>query len=248
MARILILGGTAEAAALARAAVEAFPGADVISSLAGRLDPAPELPGRVRVGGFGGVGGLRDYLAQEKITALVDATHPFASQISAHARTACDASAVPRLMLRRPEWQPEPGDTWVEAADYGQAAARLPELGRRAFLTTGTSGLDAFATVEGVHFLVRLIRPPDAPLPLADVTLITGRPPFAVADERALMETHGIEVLVTKQSGGPATRAKITAARGLGLPVLMIVRPPMEEGPGVETVDAAFAWLRELAQ
>ncbi len=244
--RLLILGGTAEAAALARRVADDVPEANVISSLAGRLDPAPELPGRVRVGGFGGVGGLRDYLAQEKINALIDATHPFAAQISAHARNACDASAVPRLMLRRPEWLPGPGDTWVEAADYGQAAARLPGLGRRAFLTTGTSGLDAFAATDGVHFLVRLIRRPDAPLPLAHATLVTGRPPFAVAEERALMETHGIEVLVTKQSGGPATRAKLEAARGLGLTVLMIARPPVEVGPAVETVDAAFAWLREL--
>ena len=244
--RLLILGGTSEAAALARAAVEAFPGADVISSLAGRLVPAPELPGRVRVGGFGGARGLAEYLDRENIGALVDATHPFAAAISAHARTACDASALPRIMLARPPWRPEPADNWVEAADYGQAAARLPGLGRRAFLTTGTAGMDAFAAVEGVHFLVRLIRQPAAPLPLADATLITGRPPNAVADERALMETHAIEVLVTKQSGGTATRAKLEAARGLGLPVLMIARPPAEDGTAVETVEAALAWLREL--
>ncbi len=246
MSRILILGGTAEAAALARRVADEMPGADLISSLAGRLDPAPEIAGRVRVGGFGGARGLSDYLAQEKITALIDATHPFASQISAHARTAGDASAVPRLILRRPEWRPEPGDTWVEAADYGQAAGRLPGLGRRAFLTTGSGGLEAFAAADGVYFLVRLMRRPDAPLPLAQATLITGRPPFAVADERALMETHRIEVLVSKQSGGPATRAKITAARLLGLPVLMIARPPAEEGPAVETVEAALAWLQGL--
>jgi len=243
--RLLILGGTAEAADLAQRAVDTLDGVDVISSLAGRLKPGKELPGSVRVGGFGGVAGLADYLAKEGIGRLVDATHPFAATMSAHARAACDQTSVPRLMLVRPPWQPQAGDQWVVASDFEDAARQLPNMGKRVFLTTGTGGMEAFTGVSGVRFLVRLIEAPERPLPLSDVTLITGRPPHSLADELALMEEHGIDVVVTKQSGGPATQAKLTAARELGLPVLVIARPPVEDGDAVETVDAALAWLKK---
>jgi len=173
MPRLLILGGTAEAAALARAVA----GMDVVTSVAGRTAP-PRLPGRVRVGGFGGAAGLEEFLRREAVDAVVDATHPFAARISAHAAAACAAAAVPRLMLLRPEWQPVTGDCWIEAADMDDAAARLPGLGRRALLAVGRQELAAFAAVTGVEFVVRLLA--EAPPPLPACRVVVGRGPFLV--------------------------------------------------------------------
>lgn len=239
MARVLILGGTAEAAALARALAER--GLDVVSSLAGRTGGGADLPGRVRVGGFGGADGLAAYLRAEAITAVVDATHPFAARISAHARAACAAAGVPRLQLRRPAWAPRPGDRWIVVSDPAEAATRLPGLGRRALLTVGASGLEAFARCAGVWFLARLITPPPA-LPFAGELLVS-RGPFRLENELRLLQDRRIDVMVTKASGGPATAAKLEAARMLGLPVLMIGRPPAERGPAAESVDDAVAWV-----
>jgi len=242
--RLLVLGGTAEAAELARAAAgELPPGTDVITSLAGRTAPAPPLPGRVRVGGFGGADGLADFLATERIDLLIDATHPFAAAISAHGALACARTGVPRLMLLRPPWTPVQGDRWCDVASFTEAACLLPTLGRRVFLATGTGGIEAFAPLADLWFLVRTISPPPAPLPLARHTLLVARPPFRRADEAALLDAHRIEVLVSKNSGGTAD-AKLAAARDRGLPVVMIRRPSPPPGERVESVPQAIAWLR----
>lgn len=244
--RILILGGTAEAAALAHALADACGSAvEVTTSLAGRTRLPAALPGEVRRGGFGGAAALAAYLRDQRIAALVDATHPFAAQISANAVSACEAASVPRLVLSRPAWSPEPGDNWVEVDTVAAAADVVPRFGRRAFLTIGVQELAAFAGLTDMWFLVRLIDRPDGGVPLADYQLVAGRGPFRVAAERSLMEDHRIDVLVTKASGGPATAAKLAAARYLGMPVIMVRRPPAPAGPMVCDVAAALAWLRD---
>lgn len=244
--RLLILGGTGEAAALARAAAERFAaGLDIVTSLAGRT-AVPALPrGRVRIGGFGGADGLAAYLRDERVDLLIDATHPFAATISVNARRAADAAGVPRLALARPPWPRHPLDRWIEVADMAGAAAALPQAGRRAFITVGAGEIAAFAGLAEVWMLVRLIEPPRAPLPLAQHELVIDRGPFSVTGERRLIESRRIDVLVTKASGGAATAAKIEAARALELPVVMVRRPPPEPGERVGTVDEALAWIAE---
>lgn len=238
--KLLILGGTTEAAHLARS----LKGMEVVTSLAGRTDSAPVLPGAMRVGGFGGAGGLADYLIANSIDRVIDATHPFAARISAHAAQACGQLAIPRLMLVRPAWQKQPGDDWIEVADMAAAADAVPALGRRAFLTVGIGEVAAFAHLP-VHFLVRLIA--DQALPLDDYQVITGKGPFDAQSEQDLMRAHGVDVLVTKASGGAATYGKIAAARALGVKVLMVQRPALPEGERVGTIEAAVAWATSPA-
>ena len=243
--RVLILGGTAEAAALARRAVDTFGATvDVMTSLAGRLKQHRELPGSVRIGGFGGIEGLAAYLREAPVHWLIDATHPFAENISANAYAACLRAEVPRLMLVRPPWPPPPGIKWLEMEDMAAAAAILPRVARRAFLTVGAGGMKAFSEVEGVWFLVRMVEPPEVAPPLAAHQVVVAAPPFTVEGERALLEEHRIDTLVTRQSGGAATEAKLTAARDLGIKVVFIARPPTEPGESVETVEGALDWLQ----
>jgi precorrin-6A/cobalt-precorrin-6A reductase len=235
---VLILGGTGEARALAAALVDA--GVPVISSLAGRVrDPA--LPaGEVRIGGFGGVDGLAAWLAEHGVTAVVDATHPFASTMTAHAVAACAATGVPLVVLRRPGWTPQPG--WIWAGSLADAAARLPALGQRVFLTTGRTSLATFAGLD-LEFLVRCVDPPSGPLPRR-VRVLLDRGPFTVAGERELLRAHRIDVLVTKDSGGSLTSAKLAAAREEGVRMLVVRRPPLPPGIDVvATVDGVLAGL-----
>ncbi len=239
--KLLILGGTAEARGLARAAIDRFgERLDVITSLAGRTRNPSALPGQVRVGGFGGAAGLADYLGAEAIAMVIDATHPFAAVISDHARQACERAGVPCLALLRPRWRKQPGDNWIEVDDVAGAVAALADHGGRAFITVGVKDLGAFA---GAHGLVRLVDRPAAPP--AEFKILTGRGPFTVAGETRLLTDHGIDVIVSKASGGAATRAKITAARALGLPVIMIRRPPDPAGPRTSRRTAASDWIAE---
>jgi precorrin-6A/cobalt-precorrin-6A reductase len=240
--RVLILGGTAEAAGLARALAEDGRVA-AITSLAGRTRAPAAVPGELRVGGFGGPEALADYLRSEAIDLLVDATHPFAARISRNAAEACAATGVPRLLLARPAWEPQAGDNWIPAADTEAAAAALPGLGRRVFLAIGRQELAAFAGLAGLWFLVRLVEEPEAPPPLADYHLVLGRGPFAVAQECALLREYEIDVVVSKNSGGAGAGAKIAAARELELPVVMIERPPAPASETAESVEAACAWI-----
>ena len=240
--RVLILGGTAEAAALARALAEDARVA-ATTSLAGRTRAPAELPGAVRRGGFGGAQALADYLAVRAVDLLVDATHPFAARISRNAAQACAAAGVPRLVLTRAPWTAREGDRWTPVPDAQAAAAALPGLGARVFLTIGRQELAAFAGLDAVWFLVRLVEPPEDPILLEDFRLVLGRGPFSPAQETALLREHGIEMVVSKNSGGPSTYAKIEAARALALPVVMVERPALPEGETVESVATALAWI-----
>ena len=244
--RLLILGGTAEAASLARGAAERFGDRlEVITALAGRTEQPGPLPGNLRIGGFGGADGLAAYLAETAIDLLIDATHPFADTIARSARLACERSCVPRLVLERPPWRRHPLDRWIEVEDVSGAAAAVARVGRRCFLTIGAGELGAFAELSHVHFLVRLIDPPKQSLPLKSHQVVLGRGPFALTGERELLRRHGIDVLVAKASGGAATEAKLIAAREAALPVVMLRRPKPEPGPRVSSVEAALAWLEE---
>jgi precorrin-6A/cobalt-precorrin-6A reductase len=238
---VLVLGGTSEARALA-AELDGLPGLRVISSLAGRVSN-PALPaGEVRVGGFGGPAGLAAYARAEGVGAVVDATHPFAETISAHAVDACANAGLPLLRLARPAWSPRDGDDWHDAGSLGEAAAMLPELGTRVFLTTGRQGLAAFAELD-LWFLIRCVDPPGAPLPARSEVLLA-RGPYERDAERVLMRSHGIDVLVTKNSGGPLTEGKLDAARDLGIPVVMVSRPLATATESVTTVSDAVRWVQ----
>lgn len=242
--RLLILGGTAEAAALARGALARFGDKlQVTTSLAGRTERPAPLPGQIRTGGFGGPAGLAAYLTEYAVGRVIDATHPFATRISAEARLACAAANVPRLMLLRPPWQRHTLDRWIEVDDMRAAAAVVPRIGQRAWLTVGASEITCFSAAAGVRFLVRLVDPPRRPLPLHSYEVVVGRGPFALVEERNLIERHAIDVLVCKASGGAATEAKLIAAREFDIPVIMVRRPPIQPGEAVETVEAALDWL-----
>jgi precorrin-6A/cobalt-precorrin-6A reductase len=241
--KVLILGGTAEARALA-AALHRHQGCSaVVSSLAGRVTQ-PLLPeGQVRIGGFGGAPGLAEYLRAEAFDAMVDATHPFAAGISAEAAQAADAAGVRLLALRRPSWSAQPGDRWTHVPDIDHAArctAELPEDNPGCvFVTTGRRGLEAFAQDPRHTYVIRSIEPPGPPLPPRHI-IVLDRGPFTLEDETALMERHAVSVLVTKNSGGAATEAKLTAARLRGIPVI-VVDPPappdgVEQAPSVPDV------------
>ena len=239
---MLILGGTGEGAAIARALDGR---ARVTSSLAGRTRHPAAIAGEMRTGGFGGAAGLARYLREERIDRLIDATHPFAARISAHAREAAGRAGVPRLAVVRAMWRREPGDRWLCVADAAEAAGALTGLPDAVFLTLGPGDLDAFAGLGDRRFLLRRIDPGPSPLPNAAVVLARG--PFDLADERRLFDACGIGTLVTRASGGAATEAKILAARERNMPVVMIRRPPPEPGPRVSSVEEAVEWALSSA-
>jgi precorrin-6A/cobalt-precorrin-6A reductase len=245
MKRILILGGTQEGYALAERLAD-IAGLEVISSLAGRTQSPRRPKGQMRVGGFGGAEGLARYLHDERIAHLINATHPFADQISANAVAAANATGVPLLRLLRPGWQARAEDRWIMAGDMAEAAELCHREGGRVFLTTGSNDLGAFAGIHNAHFVVRVVDTPQI-MPLHDYVTITARGPFSLQDELALMAEHHINLVVTKNSGGDATYAKLEAARKLGLPVIMVERPQIALEPGspvANSVDAAIAHLR----
>ena len=244
--RLLILGGTAEGRALAEAAEARFgPALTVISTLAGRTR-APLLPaGEVRIGGFGGAEGLASYLEDERIGLLIDATHPFATQISAQACEAATQAGTERLVFVRPHWREVTGDRWIEVDTVEDAPAAIPDGAERVFLTVGVRSLAPFAGRPDLWFLVRLVDAPTEPIPLAQHRLICARGPFAKDDERALLAEHGIDCLVTRASGGDATAAKLAAAQVLGLPVVMVRRPPPPPGDHAALLEDALAWIEE---
>ncbi|MBK1633062.1 cobalt-precorrin-6A reductase [Thiohalocapsa halophila] len=244
-ATILILGGTSEGYALAEA-LAPQPSLRVVTSLAGRT-PQPRRPvGELRSGGFGGADGLAAYLAGERVAAVIDATHPFAATMGAHAAQACAQLGVPLLRLERPAWTPEPGDRWEQVSDWYGAVFALRMLGvRRVLLALGRRELSPFAMLDDVWFLVRCVSRPD-PLPaFAHAELLLDRGPFELDGERALLARHGIDCIVCKNSGGAASAAKLQAARERGIPVVMRERPPRPALPTAPDVAAAVQWLRE---
>lgn len=243
MPRVLLLGGTGEARALAEA-LSATPRFEVVSSLAGRVDD-PKLPaGEVRIGGFGGPDGLADWMRRTAVDVVVDATHPFAATMTAHAAAAAATCGTPIVHLRRPGWVETPGDRWIRVPSTLDAAARVDELGARVFLTIGRQGVGAFADLTRPWFLIRSIEAPRPPLP-PHREMLPARGPFSLDEERELLARWRIDVVVTKDSGGDATAAKLTAAREAGLPVVMIDRPPLPATAAVVNSPAeTLAWLR----
>ena len=241
--RVLILGGTTEGNLLARA-LAGRSDVDALVSLAGRTERPALPPIACRIGGFGGVDGLVRFLEDERIALVVDATHPFAARISANAALACTRRRVPLARFTRPPWQPKAGDLWTPVADLAAAASALGEAPRRVLLTIGRLGVAAFRTAPAHAYVIRTIDPPAvADLP-PDHRLVFDRGPFRIVDEEALMRRERIEVLVTKNSGGEAARAKLDAARSLGIAVILVVRPPPSEGvTEFGSVDAVLAWI-----
>ena len=237
---MLLLGGTTEASRLAQALAQA--GVDAVFSYAGRTDAPIAQPLPTRVGGFGGVPGLTAYLGAERITHMVDATHPFAAQMSSHAVQASAAAGVPLLALERPAWQAQPGDAWTHVPDIDAAVQALHAPFARVFLAIGRQHVGPFLERTPHWYLLRLVDPVlDWPAQRGQVVLDRG--PFTLERDRALLQAHGITHIVAKNSGGAGAQAKLLAARELGLPVIVIARPAIPSRPTVGSVAEVLAWL-----
>ncbi|MEM6635522.1 MAG: cobalt-precorrin-6A reductase [Pseudomonadota bacterium] len=242
MRRILLLGGTREARRLG-AFLAGVPGISAVMSLAGRTqDPADQgLP--LRIGGFGGVGGLAEYLRENRIDLLLDATHPFAEQMSRHAAEASKLTGTRLIYLRRPPWTEQPGEEWIRVPNLEAAVRALPE-GARAFAATGRGSLEAFLARRDVYMILRVIDPPGAPFP-GNGQFEVARPPFSVAAERRRLEVLGATHLVVKNAGGDPARTKLTAAAALGLPIVIVARNPLPAGvPVLTSVEETLGHLR----
>ncbi|PDQ17322.1 cobalt-precorrin-6A reductase [Mesorhizobium sanjuanii] len=234
--RILILGGTTEARQLA-AKFSARADLEVTLSLAGRTESPVAQGVPVRTGGFGGTEGLAAYLGEAGIHLLIDATHPYAARISANAAEAARQAAVPIIALRRPGWEPVEGDRWTLVDTVADAVKALGPQPRRVFLALGRQEVAAFEAAPQHHYLIRSVDPVEPRLAVPDATYLLARGPFREADERALLESHRIDAVVSKNSGGEATHGKIAAARTLGIEVVMIRRPTLPDVPSAETID-----------
>lgn len=240
--RILVLGGTTEASRLAKA-LSTRSDLDATLSLAGRTEAPAAQPIPTRIGGFGGIDGLVAHLREHRIEALVDATHPFAAQMSRHAAEAAARTGTPIVAFVRPPWSREAGDRWIEVESLEAAARAIGSTPRRVLLTTGRLGLAAFEAAPQHHYLIRTIDSPGALPGLPDHDLLLDRGPFDLEAERELMIRERVEVVVTKNSGGAATYPKIVAARELGLPVVVVQPPARPDVPQVHDVAAVLAFL-----
>lgn len=242
--KVLILGGTCEASDIAKRTADQS-GLSVISSLAGRVNQ-PKIPeGSVRIGGFGGVDGFISFLQNESIDVVIDATHPFAARISGSAESACKRLGLPLIVFSRVPWARQEADRWHDTLDTQSAAAYVAQTPGRVFLAIGRQKLDSFAACNNGWFLIRAIDPPEVPLP-PNTKLILERGPFHVEHELQLLRNHSIDYIVSKNSGGLATYAKIEAARLLGIPVVMIERPQKHSVPSINSVDGVLASLNRL--
>ncbi|MEE9427745.1 MAG: cobalt-precorrin-6A reductase [Paracoccaceae bacterium] len=241
---MLLLAGTGEARQIAGAlALENIP---AMASMAGATrDPKP-LAIFTRFGGFGGAEAFTDFIGQQNITAILDATHPFAARISNRTAEIAKTMAVPYMQLLRPPWHAEPGDLWTMIASEQNAADHIP-IGSTVFLATGRQTLKRYENMVGRQLICRQIDPPEAPFPYANGEFLIGRPPFSVEDETALFENLGVDWLVVKNAGGQTSRTKLTAARNLSIPVAMVQRPLQPKVDKVETVEQALQWVRGLA-
>ncbi|WP_299809911.1 cobalt-precorrin-6A reductase [uncultured Roseibium sp.] len=239
---ILLLAGTREARLLAGALAETFPKTRITASYAGVVRDLPDPGVPVRVGGFGGVEGLSNYLIGEAVSVIVDATHPFAAQMSCNAVAAATSTDIPLLRLERQGWVPVEGDIWVNAASMEEAASALPS-DARAFLAIGRKDIGCFTRRPDIHAVVRMIEPPEAVLP-DHWELILSRPPKLAEKEIALFKDRRITHVVTKNSGGKRSSAKIKAARHLGLPVIMVRRPDLPEAPSADSVAGLIRCLQ----
>lgn len=244
--RVLILGGTGDARELAVRAAEVT-GVEVISSLAGRTRQPIVGSENTRSGSFGGIVGLTDYLRSQQIDLLIDATHPFAAQISSNAAVAASNAGIPHLMLIRPAWQPVTGDVWLEVESHAAAAKILPKLACRIFLAIGRQELAAFAHLQELWFLMRTIEPPQPNAQVPPGKLLLDRGPFSLEEERSLLQQYEIGAIVSKNSGGNATHAKIIAARELRIPVVMVKRPTSPSRDRVDNLEDALAWITKFS-
>ncbi|MDF0496718.1 cobalt-precorrin-6A reductase [Bradyrhizobium yuanmingense] len=244
MIRALILGGTADASLLAAEIARA--GIDAVYSYGGRTRAPADQPLPTRIGGFGGVNGLADYIRREGITHVIDATHPFAAEMSRNAVEACAQTGTPLLALERAPWIKAADDTWIEVVDVNAAVAVLPDATANVFLAIGRQHIAPFATKPQHAYTLRFVDPPDAPLPFA-ADVIVSRGPFTLHSELAMLRTRGIAWIVARNSGGDGARAKVDAARMLGLPVIMISRPKLPERQRVESVTDVMQWLGHSA-
>ncbi|MCP3369478.1 cobalt-precorrin-6A reductase [Bradyrhizobium cajani] len=240
MTRALILGGTADASLLAAEIARAR--IDAVYSYGGRTRAPADQPLPTRIGGFGGVSGLADYIRRDGITHVIDATHPFAAEMSRNAIEACMQTGTPLIALERVPWAKMPGDNWIEVADVNAAVAALPEAPANVFLAIGRQHIAPFAMKPQHTYTLRFVDPPEAPLPFA-ADVIVSRGPFTLDDELEMMRTRGIAWIVARNSGGDGARAKIDAARTRGLPVIMISRPQLPERLRVESVAEIMQWL-----
>lgn len=240
---LLLLAGTGEAKRVAWGLVDS--GVPTIASLAGATRSPEPLPLPTRVGGFGGQAGFEDFLDRAGITAVLDATHPYAARITDRTARVCAARSMPYLQLLRPEWVLDEGDNWTEIACESDAAPQI-QIGATVFLATGRQTLDRFANLEGRRVLCRQIDPPTAPFPFEGGEFIISRPPFSVEREEQLFASLGVDWLIVKNAGGTESRTKLTAARNLGIPVLLLRRPPMPDAPRVATVQEALDWVKRL--
>jgi len=243
--RVLLLGGTTEASLLARRLAQ--DGVDAVFSYAGRTDAPVAQPLPTRIGGFGGPEGLAHYLADQRISHVVDATHPFAARMSRNAIVACAKAAVPLCGFERAPWASGPGDDWRHVADLAGAVAALPERPARVFLAIGRQNLDAFAAKAQHHYLLRLVDPPQGPLPLPDTTVVIARGPFTEPADRELLARHRIGLIIAKNAGGTGARAKLDAARALGIPVILIGRPELPPRRIARSVEEVMAFLAHPA-
>ncbi|MCK1361020.1 cobalt-precorrin-6A reductase [Bradyrhizobium sp. 199] len=240
MTRALILGGTSDASLLAEAVARA--GIDALYSYGGRTCAPADQPLPTRIGGFGGVSGLADTIRREAITHVIDATHPFAAEMSRNAVAACAATDTPLIALERAPWARAPGDNWIEVADVSAAVVALSEAPAKIFLAIGRQHIAPFAARPQHIYTLRFVDPPEAPLLFA-ADMIVSRGPFTLDGELEMMRARGIAWIVARNSGGAGARAKIDAARMLGLPVIMISRPELPERQRVESVTEVMQWL-----
>lgn len=239
--RVLLLGGTTEASRLANSLNTA--GIETVFSYAGRTGKPILQPVPTRVGGFGGIGGLVTFLADDKITHVVDATHPFAAGMSSNAVAACTIAHIPLIRLERPAWRAQSGDNWRNVLTIEDACAALPNAATNVFLAIGRQHIDVFTAKPQHHYLLRLIDVPDAPLALPHHTALQARGPFTVDGDTALMTDHGITHVIAKNAGGAAAVAKLTAARNLGLPVIMVERPIVPKTTVAPDIETVLRWL-----
>jgi len=234
MLRVLILGGIGDAVELA-IKIANIPGIEVITSLAGRTREPANLPGNVRTGGFGGVRGLTNYLREMQIDLLIDATHPFANQISENAAAATQEVGIPRLMVIRPPWEKLEDDDWLEVEDNLAAATALANRAKRVFLTIGRQEIGTFAHLQDIWFLMRMIDPPNTDVIVPPGLILCDRGPFNLENEQEILLKYNIDTIVSKNSGGNATYPKIIAARKLGIKVVMVNRPPYPQENKLQT-------------
>ena len=245
-ANLLILGGTRNARDLA-ILLNPHKHINVLTSLAGRTQEPDRSFGQIRIGGFGGVAGMAQFLRQNDINLLVDSTHPFATRISQNAVEACELTGVERIVLDRPQWEKQPGDNWIDCKNLEEAVDKIP-AGTVAFLALGHQYLDTFSHRNDIRFIARMIDKPSTDIPLANLELVIAKPSHVAAEEEELFTRHNVRHLVCRNSGGTLIYAKIEAARNLKIPIFMIKRPPPPNGNCIDNIgDIAALIIRSFA-